>query len=296
MKRRFYQLDVFTNKPYTGNPLAVITDGDGLTAKRMQDIAREMNLSETVFVQKPTSNRALARLRIFTTTRELPLAGHPVIGTWFLLAELGVVPAQEGAVHIWQQTGAGILPVEIAFEGGRPRRVTMTQKPAQFRPARLNRPALARALGLALRDFEPSLPLEYVSTGIFDLMVPLRRRAALPRIRMDVHALKQLISNAGVLAYCFALGGRGKAFARGMIPWELHEDPATGSAGGSLGAYLVRHGRLEAGKPLEIVQGVEMGRPSRIHVEVRSEGTRGGWLVPRVSGSAVSILEGHIEA
>ncbi len=293
MRRRLYQLDVFTRKPYAGNPLAVITDGDGLSSKRMQDVAREMNLSETVFVQKPTSNRALARLRIFTTTRELPLAGHPVIGTWFLMAELGVVPAQEGSVHIWQQTGAGILPVEIAFHAGRPERVTMTQKPAQFRPASLNRTALARALGLARGDFEPSLPLEYVSTGIFNLMVPLRRRALLKSIRMDVHALKKMISNSGILAYCFALGGGGRAFARGMIPWELHEDPATGSAGGSLGAYLVRHRRLSAGKALEIVQGVEMGRPSRIHVKVKSEGRR---LVPRVSGSAVTILEGHIEA
>jgi len=293
VKRRLYQLDVFTNKPFAGNPLAVVTDGDGLTPKRMQAIAREMNLSETVFVQKPTSNRALARLRIFTTTRELPLAGHPVIGTWFLLARLGVVPAQEGAVHVWQQTGAGILPVEIAFRAGRPYRVTMTQRPARFRVARLSRATLARALDLAPFDFEPSLPLEYVSTGIFNLMVPLRRRASLGRIHMDVHALKKLISNAGVLAYCFALGGRGKAFARGMIPWELHEDPATGSAGGSLGAYLVRYGRLRVGQALEIVQGVEMGRPSRIHVEV---GKASGYLVPRVSGSAVPILEGHIEA
>ncbi len=293
MKRRLYQLDVFTRRPYAGNPLAVITDGDGLSRRRMQDVAREMNLSETVFVQKPTCNRALARLRIFTPTRELPLAGHPVIGTWFLLAELGVVPAREGAVRIWQQTGAGILPVEIAFRAGRPVRVTMTQKPAQFRAARLSRAALARALGLASKDFEASLPLEYVSTGIFNLMVPLRRRAALKRISMDIHALKNLISNSGLLAYCFALGNPGKAFARGMIPWELHEDPATGSAGGSLGAYLVRHGRLPAAKNLEIVQGVEMGRPSRIHVEVR---LNGGRYVPRVSGSAVTLLEGSIEA
>src|SRR5690348_18505202 len=116
MKRHFYQLDVFTDRPLSGNPLAVITDGDGLSSRRMQSIAREMNLSETVFVQKPTNNRALARLRIFTTMTELPLAGHPVIGTWFLLAELGVVPAaSEGPLHILQQTGAGILPVEFTF-------------------------------------------------------------------------------------------------------------------------------------------------------------------------------------
>jgi trans-2,3-dihydro-3-hydroxyanthranilate isomerase len=292
VKRRLYQLDVFTTKPFAGNPLAVITDGDGLSAARMQAIAREMNLSETVFIQRPTNNRALARLRIFTTTRELPLAGHPVIGTWFLLAELGVVPAREGNVHIQQQTGAGILPVLITFQGGRPVRVTMTQKAARFHRARCPRAALAEALGLKPGDLEPSLPLEYVSTGIFNLMVPLESRGVLRRIRTNVHALQRLITG-GVLAYCFALGGRGKAYARGMIPWELHEDPATGSAAGSLATYLVRHGRLRGKDALRVTQGVEMGRPSEIHIEISEDHGR---LVPRVSGSAVRILEGHIDA
>jgi trans-2,3-dihydro-3-hydroxyanthranilate isomerase len=293
VKRRIYELDVFTDTPYAGNPLAVITDGDGLSTRMMQAIAREMNLSETVFVQKPTSNRALARLRIFTTTRELPLAGHPVIGTWFLLAELGVVPAQSGSVHVLQQTGAGILPVEIAFRAGRPERVTMTQKPAQFRPAHFSSAGLARALGLRLRDFDAALRPEFVSTGIFNLMVPLARRSALAKIQMDVYAMKKLMGNSGVMAYCFALGSRGRAFARGMLPWELNEDPATGSAGGSLGAYLVHHDRLSAGKLLEILQGVEMGRPSEIDVLVEKVA---GKLVPRVGGSAVPIWEGYIEA
>src|SRR5437016_9179498 len=112
MEHRYYTLDVFTTTRFAGNPLAVFTDGDGLSEEEMLAIAREMNLSETVFVQKPTDEEALARLRIFTTKEELKLAGHPVIGTWFLLAELGVVPAQEGGVHILQETGAGVLPVE----------------------------------------------------------------------------------------------------------------------------------------------------------------------------------------
>ncbi len=293
MKRRLYQLDVFTTKPYSGNPLAVITDGDGLSQKKMQAIAREMNLSETVFIQKPTSDRALARLRIFTTTQELPLAGHPVIGTWFLLAELGVVPAQAGAVHIWQQTGAGVLPVTIEFKDGRPARVTMTQKAARFFPARVPKVALMQSLGLKISDLHASLPLEYVSTGIFNLMVPLRGRGLLKKIRMDVHALSRLISEHGTLAYCFALGQPGKVFARGMVPWELYEDPATGSAGGSLAAYLVQHKKLGEGKHLEITQGVEMGRPSHIRVTVQRDGEK---LVPQVSGGAVRILEGAIEA
>jgi len=293
MKRRLYTLDVFTTKRFAGNPLAVVTDGDGLSTAKMQAIAREMNLSETVFIQKPTNNRALARLRIFTTTRELPLAGHPVIGTWFLLAELGVVPASEGSVHILQQTGAGILPVEFTFHNGRVVRVTMTQKPASFKRARFTRAALAETLGLKPSDLAASLPLEFVSTGISNLMVPVSRRSVLPRIHMNMRALAHLISSSGTMAYCFAMGGRGRVFARGMVPWGIIEDPATGSAGGSLGAYLVQHGQLRASEGLTIMQGVEMGRPSEIQVEIMAERGR---LTPKVSGSAIRVFEGEIEA
>lgn len=294
MKRRLYTLDVFTTKAYAGNPLAVVTDGDGLSASTMQSIAREMNLSETVFVQKPTNNRALARLRIFTTTTELPLAGHPVIGTWFLLAELGVVPASsEGRVHVLQQTGAGILPVEFTFRDGHPALVTMTQKPARFAATKLNRAKVAEALGLKGGDFHSTLPVQSVSTGIFNWMVPLKNRESLKKIHMNVRALAGLLSTSATMAYCFALGSTGRAFARGMLPWGIIEDPATGSAGGSLGAYLVQHGNMNAGETLTIAQGVEMGRPSEIRVEVSSDRGR---LVPKVSGSAVRIMEGSIEA
>jgi trans-2,3-dihydro-3-hydroxyanthranilate isomerase len=291
MERRFYTLDVFTTSRFEGNPLAVVTDGDGLSQDEMLAIAREMNLSETVFVQKPTVDRALARLRIFTTQEELKLAGHPVIGTWFLLAELGVVPAQEGAVHILQQTGAGVLPVEIFFHEGRPQRVTMTQKEAAFRPARLRKAALAAALGLSPEDLDSALEPEFVSTGIFNLMVPLRNRAALGKIEMNMAELRRVIGNSGTMAYCFASDRKERTYARGMLPWELYEDAATGSAAGSLGAYLVRRGRLAAGKTLRILQGVEMGRPSHIEVEVARNGKK---LVPRVSGAAVKVFEGTI--
>jgi len=293
MKRRIYTLDVFTSKPLQGNPLAVITDGDGLGPATMQAIAREMNLAETVFVQRPTNNRALARLRIFTTTTELPLAGHPVIGTWFLLAELGVVPASEGQVHVLQQTGAGILPVEFTFHDGRPKLVTMTQKPAKFTKPKGKPSALADSLGLKPSDFASDLPLEFVNTGIPNLMVPLKNRAALAKIHLNVRALAQALSSSATMAYCFTLNGRGNAFARGMLPWGVMEDPATGSAGGSLGAYLVGHGHLGAGETFVINQGIEMKRPSEIHVQVVNDRGR---LVPKVSGSAVRILEGRIDA
>jgi trans-2,3-dihydro-3-hydroxyanthranilate isomerase len=291
MEHRFHTLDVFTTTRFEGNPLAVITDGDGLSSDAMLAIAREMNLSETVFVQKPTEDAALARLRIFTTREELKLAGHPVIGTWFLLAELGVVPAQEGGVRILQQTGAGVLPVEIHFKDGRPQRVTMTQKEAIFRPAKIRKQALAAALGISPKDFDPQLEPEYVSTGIFNLMVPLRSRAALGKIQMNMNELRRLLGKSGTMAYCFACGNGGKAFSRGMLPWDLYEDAATGSAAGSLGAYLVRHGKLSAGHMLSIVQGAEMGRPSHIEVEVTQRGRK---LVSRVSGAAVKVFEGTI--
>ena len=291
MSHRFFTLDVFTNTRFEGNPLAVFTDGDGLSQNAMQAIAREMNLSETVFVQKPTDDRALARLRIFTTQEELKLAGHPVIGTWFLLAELGVVPAHEGGVHVLQQTGAGVLPVEIRFKDGRPQRVTMTQTEARFKPLKSKNAALAKALGLSLKDLDSSLEPTYVSTGVFNLMVPLRNRDALGKIQMNMSELRQLIGKHATMAYCFALNGNGKAFARGMLPWEMYEDAATGSAAGSLGAFLVKNSKLGTGHTLNIQQGVEMGRPSQIEVEVTRSGNK---LIPRVSGAAVRVFEGTI--
>jgi trans-2,3-dihydro-3-hydroxyanthranilate isomerase len=291
MEHRFHTLDVFTTTRFQGNPLAVFTDGDSLSNDQMQAIAREMNLAETVFVQKPTDERALARLRIFTTREELKLAGHPVIGTWFLLAELGVVPAQEGGVHVMQETGAGVLPVEIRFKDGRPQRVTMTQTEAAFRPIKFKKTALAKSLGLSPKDFDPHLDPECVSTGIFNLMVPLRNRAGLAKIGMNMFELRKLLGKSATMAYCFAPAGNGKVFSRGMLPWEIYEDPATGSAAGSLGAYLVRHGKLAPGHTLTILQGEEMGRPSHIEVEVTQSGKK---LVPRVSGAAVKVFEGTI--
>jgi trans-2,3-dihydro-3-hydroxyanthranilate isomerase len=292
MEHRYYTLDVFTTTRFQGNPLAVFTDGDSLSDDQMQAIAREMNLAETVFVQKPTDERALARLRIFTTREELTLAGHPVVGTWFLLAALGVVPAQEGGVHVMQETGAGVLPVEIRFKDGRPQRVTMTQTEAAFRPIKFKKAALAKALGVSPNDFDAHLDPECVSTGIFNLMVPFKNRASLGKISMNMFELRKLLGKNATMAYCFALGSNGKSFSRGMLPWEIYEDPATGSAAGSLGAYLVRHGKLTPGHTLSLLQGEEMGRPSHIEVEVTQSGKK---LVPRVSGAAVKVFEGTIQ-
>jgi trans-2,3-dihydro-3-hydroxyanthranilate isomerase len=131
-----------------------------------------------------------------------------------------------------------------------------------------------------------------VSTGVFNLMVPLRNRAALGKIEMNMSELRRLLGKNATMAYFFALGKNNAAFSRGMLPWELYEDAATGSAAGSLGAYLVKHGELNTGQTLSILQGAEMGRPSQIEVEVTQAGKK---LVPRVGGAAVRVFEGTIE-
>lgn len=289
-KLTFYQLDVFTRRRYEGNPLAVVLRADGLTERQMQAIAREMNLSETTFVLRPRAPRALRRLRIFTVARELPLAGHPVVGTWFLLAELEVV--RPGTTEILQETGAGILPVAFAWRGRRAARVTMTQRPAAFSAARPPRHELAAALGLSPRDLDPSLTAEFVSTGIKHLMVPVRSEAVVGRVEVDYSRLRRLLARyASVLAYVFHAQGR-RAHARGFASEEQIEDPATGSAAGPLGAFLVRHGRLGAGAMLRVAQGVEIGRPSEIEVRIERSGR--GQLLPRVSGTAVIVAWGEI--
>jgi trans-2,3-dihydro-3-hydroxyanthranilate isomerase len=142
-----------------------------------------------------------------------------------------------------------------------------------------------------VNDLEPKLEPEFVSTGIFNLLVPLRSRSSLGKIRMNMSELARLFGKQAALAYCFAVGPNHSVYARGMMPWELYEDAATGSAAGSLGAYLVKHGRLDVGHTLNITQGVEMGRPSHIEVHVTQSGKK---LTPRVSGAAVRVFEGIV--
>jgi trans-2,3-dihydro-3-hydroxyanthranilate isomerase len=176
----FYQLDVFTETKFTGNPLAVFPDAVGLSDDEMQKIAREMNLSETVFVLPSNDVAALKRLRIFTPASELPMAGHPVVGTWNLLARLGVVPIPEsgnGSVQIMQEIGIGVLPVDIEFKEGQPARVVMTQGKFSILKESFSedeRQELALALGLTVQDFDETLPVQVVSSGIPSIDVPLK--------------------------------------------------------------------------------------------------------------------------
>jgi len=311
---RFIQLDVFTDQPFTGNPLAVFPEAEGLTDERMQQIAREMNLSETVFVFPPTDETALRRLRIFTPTSELPFAGHPVVGTWNCLAREGVVPLPEngsGWTEIKQEVGIGVLPVAIEFKEGEPVRTVMTQGKFEIRGEiddGQEQAEIARALGLAREDLDESLPIQGVSTGNTMLMVPVRSLADLGHCRPNLPLLDEILARSEFAEpkatgwYVFTREtievGEARAHARFFVGMNIGEDPATGSAAGPLGGYLVHHEAVGV-KPVEGVYsfGIEQGdfiqRPSRIGLEVR--GGPGKIEEVRVGGASVVVASGEMK-
>jgi trans-2,3-dihydro-3-hydroxyanthranilate isomerase len=308
-KHRFTQLDVFTDKAFCGNPLAVFPEGDNISDDDMMKIAREMNLSETVFVQSPGDARALKRLRIFTPAREIPFAGHPVVGTWNLLAREGLVPIPDegnGWTRIHHELGIGVLPVDIEFIDGQPAQVVMTQGALEITneiDGSEEQAALARALGLDRDELDETLPIQVISTGLPTLAVPIRSLADLGHCRVNAGLLSEIYTGAGGSG-CYAFSretievGAARAHARLFAPADnIAEDPATGSAGGSLGAYLIHHQAI-AVEPVEgkynfvIEQGDFMQRPSRINLEVT--GGPGAVELVRVGGPAVVVAHGEV--
>ena len=297
---RFFQADVFTDRPFTGNPLAIFPEAEGLTSEEMQSIAKEMNLSETTFVLPPTDLKARFRLRIFTPASELPLAGHPVVGTCFVLAERGIIPLEEGTNRIFQECKAGVLPVDVVVRGGKVEGVTMTQSPPRFFDEYEDRALLAKAVGLPEEQVLPGgLRAQVVSTAVPQLMVPAASLHHFSRIELDLAAMRQVLRETE--SDCFMIFTRECVQAEGTVHARVFapalgvvEDPATGSASGALGAYLVRHGLVEAKPTARILveQGYEMGRPSAIHVEVDADQT--GPTEVRVGGKAVEVAEGNL--
>ena len=288
---RFLQLDVFTDHPFSGNPLAVFPDAVGLSDEVMLKIAREMNLSETVFVLESDNAEVLRRLRIFTPTREIPFAGHPVVGTWNALAREGVVPLPGGG-NGWQrihhEVGIGVLPVEIEFKDGQPVQVVMTQGKFEILEDvddGHEQAEIARALGLAREDLDESLPIQVISTGLSCMAVPIRSLADLRSCRVNAALLAEIYTRRGATG-CHAFTretieiGLSRAHARSLPADNIAEDPATGSACGALGGYLVHHGALSLDPDYDgryrfvIEQGDFIHRPSRINLNIN--GAAGG--------------------
>jgi trans-2,3-dihydro-3-hydroxyanthranilate isomerase len=301
---KFIQCDVFTDQIFAGNPLAVFHDevaNQSLDDATMQKIAREMNLSETVFVLPPSdSAQALKRLRIFTPGTELPMAGHPVVGTWNMLARLGVVapPASgSGRVTIQQEIKLGILPVAIDFADGQPVKVTMTQGAPSIGEPLDEVASCARALGLQADDIGGwGLPIVVASTGVPYQIIPVRDKATLSRIRINYQALGEVIQKVDDHAvYVVTRETHSpQAFVSArMFAGEsvgVGEDPATGSAAGPCAAALVHYGLAPSRFIIE--QGVDMGRPSYIEAEV--EGSASDVKVVRIGGNAVTVLKGEL--
>ncbi|CAN5825914.1 PhzF family phenazine biosynthesis protein [soil metagenome] len=329
---RFLQLDVFTDRAFAGNPLAVFPEAEGLSTEDMLKIAREMNLSETVFVLKPEEapeansagapgpntntkesdsdrQRVLRRLRIFTPRREIPFAGHPVVGTWNALAREGVVPLPEtgtGWTRILHEIGIGVLPVDIEFKEGQPVQVVMTQgKPALGAVVEDSQEQadIAGALGLAGEDLDKSLPIQVISTGLPFLAVPIRALADLRNCRVNAALLTEIYNDLEATGCCpftreTVEGGAARAHLRMFAPDDnIPEDPATGSAAGALGAYLVHYGACGV-EPVDGVfkfvleQGDWINRASRINLEVK--GATGAVEQVRVGGRSVLVIRGEL--
>lgn len=279
--RPYTLLDVFTDTPLAGNPLAVVHDADDLDDETMHRFARETRLSETTFVQAPIAPGADYRNRIWMMKGEIPMAGHPSLGTAVAVARA----RGERRARYTQETPAGLQPVEVELDGD-VARASMLQEPARFGP-QLDPDTALRAIGLRPEDSSPDLPPQVVSTGAPQVLLLLRGAEALGRVRPDWQAIPALLAphEAVVLYAAWWDAGTQRVRARSFpSSTESGEDPATGAAAGPLCAYLKeRTGTAR----VEIDQGVEMGRPSRLVAEL--EGDR-----VKVSGEVVVVVDGTL--
>jgi trans-2,3-dihydro-3-hydroxyanthranilate isomerase len=294
----FLQYDVFTGEPLLGNQLAVFPDARGLDTDRMQRIAREMNFSESTFILPAERADTDIRMRIFTPYIEMPMAGHPTVGSTFALAETGAIPG--GTARVVFGLNIGPTAVDLEWTGSRLRFAWMTQQPPVFGAPLADRAAVAAALGLSVGDLAADLPVQEVSCGVPFLFAPLRDRDAVDRAVSDAAAFRRLdaLDSRHPAIFLFAVepaGAPQTVYSRMFAPdFGIVEDPATGSASGPLGCYLVEHAVVSGADAQRIVslQGNKMGRASRIHVAIG--GAPGAITQVRVGGEAVLVARGEL--
>jgi trans-2,3-dihydro-3-hydroxyanthranilate isomerase len=309
----YLHYDVFTGEPLLGNQLAVFPDARGLSTEQMQAIAREINFSETTFILPAERADTDIRMRIFTPAVEMPMAGHPTVGSTFALAHAGVIAP--GRTRFVFGLNVGPTPVDLEWDGGRVRFVWMTQGRPTFGAPVTDRAAVAAAIGLRVDDLVDDLPIQEVFCGVPYLFVALRDRTAVDRATGDAVAMLELPglsrSHPAILLFAHQRGVVGRvppeseAVAGG--PVELYsrmfapslgvvEDPATGSAAGPLGCYLLQHGLVTADEARQMtnVQGVKMGRASRIHMAIT--GAPDAITDVKVGGQAVLVARGEFLA
>lgn len=290
--RRFAmtQWDVFTSNPLEGNSLAVIADARGLSDAEMQAIAKETNLSETTFIvpREPHVERERGvRVRIFTVEEELPFAGHPTLGTAFALR------GETAAEEIGLDLNVGKVPVRFEDSQDKPVFGEMTQVDPVF-GVQHNRDAVARATGLSMDDFDASLPIQTVSTGVAFTVTPLKSLAIAQNLRVDLHRSAEYLEKTGGKFFYFVTRETVDPAAglHARMIFYNGEDPATGSAAGCAAAWMVAHGVAEPDQRVLIEQGIEMQRPSRIFV--RASRRDNGIVNVRVGGNAIEVIRGEI--
>jgi trans-2,3-dihydro-3-hydroxyanthranilate isomerase len=292
------QWDVFSSRPLQGNSVAVFFDGRDLTGGQMQEIAKEMNLSETTFIlprDAAIETDRGVRVRIFTVQEELPFAGHPTLGT------ASALRSKTGAKNIVLELNVGKVPVH--FEDGSEETSLgktfgeMTQIDPGF-GMKHEREAVARATGLRVEDFDESLPIETVSTGVPFTVTPLKSLAAIQNLKVDLNRATEYLSKTGGKFFYFVTRetvDRGARLHARMLFYN-GEDPATGSAAGCTAAWMVAHGVAKSDERVMIEQGMEMKRPSRIFVRATLAGNHDDNRVVnvRVGGNAVEIMRGEV--
>jgi trans-2,3-dihydro-3-hydroxyanthranilate isomerase len=296
------QWDVFSSQPLEGNSLAVFFDANGLSDGDMQAIAKEMNLSETTFIfpRDPETERERGvRVRIFTVQEELPFAGHPTLGTAFALR------GDSGAKEVTLDLNVGRVPVRFEETTGQPAFGEMTQIDPVF-GLQHDRDAVARATGLKLDDFDASLPIETVSTGLPYVVTPLKSLAVIRKLRVDLNRASEYLEKTGGKFLYFVARETVDPAARlhSRMLFYNGEDPATGSAAGCAAAWMVAHGVAEPDERVLIEQGLEMQRPSRIFVrashketiqESRENNQRDNRIVNvRVGGNAIEVMRAEV--
>jgi trans-2,3-dihydro-3-hydroxyanthranilate isomerase len=297
------QWDVFSAKALEGNSLAVFFNGSGLSDAEMQSIAQEMNLSETTFIlprDAAIERERGVRVRIFTVQEELPFAGHPTLGSAFALR------GDSGAKEVALELNVGRVPVHFedarcAETPGQAAFGEMTQIDPEF-GIQHDREALARATGLRGEDFDPSLPIETVSTGLAYAIAPLKSLAVIQKLRVDLSRAREYMEKTGAKFLYFVARETVDPAARlhARMLFYNGEDPATGSAAGCAAAWMVAHGVAQPEERVLIEQGIEMGRPSQIFVraafQVNPENAhRDNRVVNvRVGGNAIEVMRGEV--
>jgi trans-2,3-dihydro-3-hydroxyanthranilate isomerase len=286
-------VDVFTERPLAGNQLAVVLDADGIPGEVMQRIAREMNFSETTFVLPPKDAAHAAYVRIFTPVGELKFAGHPTVGTAWVLATEGLVPG--GALEFVLEEGVGAVPVRgVKGPGGLT--FWMTHPQVEFGAVFPNRAEVASAVGLTAVDLLTDVPIQIASTGNPFLFVALRDARTVDAAALDPYRLRDLLTGtAGLGAFIFATAGANRLYSR-MLSLDIPEDPATGSASGPLGAFTVKYGIVPRAEIVSIVseQGTKIGRQSFVHIRLAYPPKGDLPSLIEVGGSVVPTLKGEL--